>query len=289
MNTDERSPIRVLALLQNGGLANRLFPWARATIFSISNNYPMLGVEWRQAKIGPTLRRERDKRLYLNMMCQHPRYIGGFGRRLAIARLQKLPEPELLTEPASGKKGIVVFSGLSDYFQSLDGHHELLRSELRIVTKRKNFPSSESLTPIVAHIRRSDFGARATPLSWFESSLISIRAAGIKEDIGIVTDGTDNEVSSLLTIPGVRMIRTGSAIGDLWAAGNARVLLGSEHSTFTAWASFLGQSVTAFHPSGDMMGLPLVNRNLVCELNPQDSSSDFLDQAKRSLRAREQE
>ena len=60
----------VLARLQNGGLANRLFPWARAIVYSKRFDLGMLPVRWQQAKVGPLLRRETDLRLYLSQLTQ---------------------------------------------------------------------------------------------------------------------------------------------------------------------------------------------------------------------------
>lgn len=251
-----RSTTKVLTSLQNGGLANRLFPWARASVYSRLHGYPMLGVRWQQLKVGPTLRRESDARLYLSLLQQRHDYVCG-GRRLLSLTATRVPEPRQLISPTRVPTGrqLVVFTGLSDYFEQLYGHEDFLARELLAVTRPARLPPIDLLRPIVFHIRLGDFGSATTPLEWFSAHLRFLRAAGVTEPIGLVSDGTDRQLETLTRIEDVTVLRAGSAIGDLWIAACAKVLVGSSHSTFSAWASFLGRQPTLFLDGGDMVGL----------------------------------
>jgi len=53
----------------------------------------MLAVRWGQLKIGPTLRRQRDARLYLSLFLQHPAYVSGLERKTCFrVGLQRRPK-----------------------------------------------------------------------------------------------------------------------------------------------------------------------------------------------------
>jgi hypothetical protein len=55
---------RVVALLPNVGLANKLFVWAKAEVFAMLNDMPNDTMGWTWPKIGPTLCGERSLRMY---------------------------------------------------------------------------------------------------------------------------------------------------------------------------------------------------------------------------------
>lgn len=282
-----RSSTKVLTSLQNGGLANRLFPWARASIYSRLHDYPMLGVRWQQLKVGPTLRREADSRLYLSLLQQRHDYVCGV-RRVVSLTATRVCEPRKLISPIGVSNGrqLVVFTGLSDYFEQLHGHEDFLARELLAVTRPERLPTSDLLRPIVFHIRLGDFGSAATPLQWFSSHLRFLRAAGITEPIGLVSDGTDRQLATLTQYDDVTVLRAGSAIGDLWIASCAKVLVGSSHSTFSAWASFLGCQPTLFLDGGDMVGLERHCDERVFAAVQSRPSEGFMDGARLALGAR---
>lgn len=120
----------------------------------------MLGVRWEQLKIGPTLRHEADSRLYLSLLQQRDGYVTGV-RRLASLAAPRVPEPMSLTSPIDIARGrrLVVFTGLSDYFEQLYGHEDFLAEELLAVTRPERLPHLNLLRPIIFHIRLGDFGA----------------------------------------------------------------------------------------------------------------------------------
>lgn len=52
------------AKLPRAGLGNMLFVWARAEVFAYLNQIPVFTSSWTQPRLGPTLRREKGKRIY---------------------------------------------------------------------------------------------------------------------------------------------------------------------------------------------------------------------------------
>ena len=281
--SNECTKTYALATLQRGGLANRLFPWARAIVYSESTNSTMLRTNWSQFKIGPLLRGERDKRGYHSLFCNAPKDLKGVSRLQKLITLRKVSETELLGQMHElDTPRIVVFTGLGDYFGSLRGHHALVGRRLWQITRPEHKPAEGVAFPVVLHVRRSDFGENMTPLSWFCSQVESLRDHGILDDVAVVSDGSETELKRLVSMRGVSYVYTGSAIGDLWVASRACVIIGSSHSTFSAWASYLGQSVTTYRVGGNLVGLEEANEAFV-GASEEDGSPDFLEAAKGSI------
>jgi hypothetical protein len=256
-------------ILPRTGLANRLFPWARCCVYARKHKLPMLAPSWSQVKIGPLLRGERDLRTYHNLFQQPPHYIQGI-RRMYLAKTgRKLPEPEDLNIARAGSSAhqVVVFSGLGEYFKPLNGWHEFLLQELRQVVRPlwQRRAAQYAAAPIALHVRRGDYakptsaedvktkGLMQVPLSWFIDSLQLIRQRlGAPVKAVVASDGTAEELGPLLQLENVEQIVTGSAIGDLLALSQARLLLGSG-SSFSAWAAFLGQMPALTHPGQSLL------------------------------------
>lgn len=288
------------AVLPRSGLGNRLFPWARCRIFSYVNDIPMLAPRWTQIKVGPLLRGESDLRFYHNLFKRRPEQIGGMKKIWLLLFSKKLPEPEDL---CLYKKGvfsgnvIVVFKGEKGYFGKLNGWDQFLMKELLLMTKDRwlNIVYKVPDIPIGIHVRRGDFttpvseedfmfkGSLRTPILWFIKSLKVIREnIGFPAKAFVTSDGTVAELQELLNLENVFLIRTGSAISDMLILSKAKVLIASGGSTFSAWASFLGQMPTISHPGQSLTWFNLKNRKgyYVGEFNPDDPPQPFIEQTK---------
>lgn len=259
------------ARLLRAGLANRLFPWARCRVFSRANNIPMLAPRWAQVPMGTILRREKDLRAYTNLFTPSIGDVAGLRAAYIRMRAGKLPEPQRPGEPFARPKGLhlIVFEGMDGEFAPINSWNALLRDELHAMT-RPVWREKAAAVPgpfIGIHVRRGDFrrlaaaadrtleGNAITPIGWFVDTLRAVRAA--RPDIlpAIVTsDGSDADLAELLAEPNVMRADTGSAIGDMLLLSRAEVLLASG-SSFSAWASFLGQMPTLSHPGQSLTRL----------------------------------
>jgi hypothetical protein len=219
----------------------------------------------------------------------------------------KEAEPEDLlgrVEPKTpGRVTLVVFEGEKDHFLRLAGWHHFLREELRAITRAKWLAKVHQMPdfPVALHIRRGDFkdartpedfvtkGALRTPARWFVECLKMIRkVAGFPVRAFVFSDARDHELAEVLDQENVFHVSTGSAIGDLLALSRARVLIGSGGSSFSAWASFLGQMPTVSYPGQSLGWFKLRNSNgfYVGELDPDSPSQEFLTQVKDILTQR---
>jgi hypothetical protein len=99
----------------------------------------------------------------------------------------------------------------------------------------------------------------------------------------VVSDGRDEELADLLGEPHVRRAGIGSAIGDILLLSRARVIIGSGGSSFSAWASFLGERpiVTIPGQSPAWFHLQHANGAYVGDFDPDAPSPAFLEQVRR--------
>jgi hypothetical protein len=300
------------ARLPRAGLGNRLFPWARCRIFSLVTGLPMLAPSWTQLTLGPLLRGQRDRRFYHDLFRPTEAEVGGWRRRWLEWTSAEIPEPEDFTSaqdwrpppgpPARRPNRVVVFDGEKDHFRRLNGWEDVLRAHLRAMTRPRWVCRGDRLArgPIGIHVRRGDFqvaasaaefrtrGGLRTPLSWFVESLAAIRdLAGAPAGAFVVSDGTSDELAELLALPGVTRVATGSAAGDLLALSRSRFLIASGGSTFSAWATFLGQIPTIAYPGQSLTWFALDSRKdrYVGEFDPRAAPPPvLLDQIGRVLR-----
>ena len=259
------------------GLGNRLFPWARCRIFSWSNNIEMLAPHWCLLRIGPLRRRQMRLRSFRrqSMLCGQlkpsPDMVTGPKRALIRRKAIVVPEPRRLDRydrgpPRSGPI-IVRFSGVEEAFSPLMGWESPLREGLLASMRdhERQLGARTVGSTIGVHVRRGDFvavsetelaswhgpvGALRTPMSWFVKSVSLVREIlGHAAPAFVVSDGDLDELRPLLRLGGVTLLRGGSPISDMIALSNARILIGSMQSSFTAWASFLGQMTTCTFPA----------------------------------------
>ena len=251
-------------ILGRHGLGNMLLPWARCYLWCKDNNVPMIAPIWTQLRIGPYLRRDRDKRNY-NRLFHHRGYISGIRRIFYLLTLRRVPEErrdEVVQRSAEFNRSIVVLRGMGDYFESIKSRHTELMAELRRITKPAFADTGLSHKKFVGiHVRRADFSIPSDtsvlrqgqqnyqiPLDWYISALKSIRAClGWEAEALVFSDGSPNELKELLSLPNVALYSGGSAITHMLALSEARVMVASG-STFSMWASFLGQVPCIWYP-----------------------------------------
>jgi hypothetical protein len=238
----------VYAVIPRAGLGNCLFPWARAIARSYEWDARLLPPVWLQARVGPWLRRERDRRSYSRL----------FRRASVWARVEattKLLVAERLDEQAAAAQGgpdygqLVVIEGMTEGFSTLWPHRTLIGASF-LASLKSAQPScdlkSGSYTAI--HVRRGDFNRvldvtsrnRLTPIGWYTKQLGALRSGPGRPMATVVcSDGTDEELAELLSIPNVCRAASAGAAADLLTLSRASVILGSS-STFSAWGFFLG-------------------------------------------------
>jgi hypothetical protein len=237
------------AILPRAGLANRLFPWAHAKIFSEKHQLPMYTHGWGHLHVGPWLRFEKSKRFYYFYFKSNTAVLKYSARRIASA----LGCHNICcdTKSISDQIATYVFSEVpskKDYFVGLRGHEEYLRQELNNNLRSKHQFAANSIEPypVAIHVRRGDFVVAGLALSteeYFIEIVHKLRGViGDSAEIRIFSDALPSELSQLLSLPNVKMAQRKPDIIELLEISKAKIIVTSLGSTFGYWAAFLSEA-----------------------------------------------
>ena len=252
--------------LGGAGLGNIMFPWAKALVYTKKHNLKSIQTTWRNLKFGTFFRKERDKRMYMNLFSETDG-ISGFKKFFLL----------------NFSNNIKVFSGMNDLFDPFKREQIFVKSELlKIINpyhiKRANEFNSNS---IAIHIRMGDFANPINekvlrngdwnyrlPIKWYISLIEKIQKQS-NLPIYIFSDAEDSELKEILAYDNCNRAYFGSAISDMLALSTCKVLISSA-STFSMWASFLGQMPTIWFPGQMRQTLLLDNSKFEGEVDYDD-------------------
>ena len=178
---------------------------------------------------------------------------------------------------------IKVFSGMNDLFEPFKREQIFVKSELlKIINpyhikRAKEFNSNS----IAIHIRMGDFANPINekvlrngdwnyrlPIKWYISLIEKIQKES-NLPIYIFSDAEDSELKEILAYDNCNRAYFGSAISDMLALSTCKVLISSA-STFSMWASFLGQMPTIWFPGQMRQTLLLENSKFEGEVDYDD-------------------
>ncbi len=266
--------------LPKAGLGNMLLIWAKAVLFAHINQLPIVAPTWGKISIGPYLRGEKDKRYYGNLFCNQD-YISQINYLIASCRKKHLyhnPPIDKIDlsdfEPNElSFLSVFIFSNLphwSDYFGDIKEYQPIVKQKLLSIIRQSVFEAIfERPEPEIGiHIRMGDFktlkpndnfstlGSVRTPLSWFMKVIEATREiAGYNVPVTVFSDGHDHELEDLLKLPNISRATAASALSDMLTLSRSKLLITSSGSTFSSWASYLGQCPTIWHPAHFHVGV----------------------------------
>ena len=247
------------------GLGNLLFPLYRALQNQIVYGGEIIFPQFRQIKIGPFLRKEKDKRTYGNIFW--PRSKADILLQFKSLTQKSILENDLNKNVSLNiKESITVkYFGLNNYFHDLEPEYiaEFNKFLLAKVKSRRKIDECRQLISennVAIHLRLGDFSyvnkghpderrmnARV-PIEWYGKIIHNL----INQNPNLVfTVFTDEKILSQeqLNILGKPAIDTSdNALEAILRMSFYPILIGSQ-STFSLWAAFLGQS-TIILPSG---------------------------------------
>lgn len=242
------------------GLGNKLFPWARAKILASELHCPVKKNIWFSPRGGALIRGGVNYRTALaktwliGNFRRDPAEFGRFRynlayRNLPISYLDLLPKLSL----DSKINAHYMFRWEKNHqFSDLWPHRKFIREQLLniAVYNQSAYLAGFSKREFIAlnvrtgndfkHKSSNQNGYYFTELDWFVMALEKIRQKYGNLPAYIVSDGGPKQLGKLLELPDVSLVKTHTAIADLRILLNAKVLLGSGNSSFSAWASFLG-------------------------------------------------
>ena len=252
--------------LGGAGLGNIMFPWATALVYAKNHNLKSIQTTWKNFKFGTFIRKERDKRMYMDL----------FSETDGISGIKKF---FLL----NFSNNIKIFSGINDLFQPFKNEQYFVKSELLKIINSYHIKRSKEFNSnsIAIHIRMGDFinsidekalrkGAwnYRLPIKWYITLIEKIQNES-NLPIYIFSDAEDSELKEILSHNNCSRVYFGSAISDMLALSNCKVLISSA-STFSMWASFLGQMPTIWFPGQMRQKLLLDNSMFEGEVDYDD-------------------
>ncbi|WZH38932.1 MAG: hypothetical protein PIR02_09720 [Microbacterium enclense] len=244
----------VAPMIGRAGLGNELFPVLRAADIAVKESRVLLWPTWFQLKIGPVLRRERDKRMYWTIF-RAPGFVSAV--RLVWARFRGVTHAL-----GTADDTYVTVRGMQNYFEGVGMAGPDFR-EMLLNQARRGVVSPQETRPYLAlHVRLGDFsrvGASesevsknntSSPIAWFVARVEAAREAHPDVRIFVCSDGEDAELEPLLREEGVFRSAGRNALDDLVFLSRAAGIIGSR-STFSAWGAFLGEVPMVVQTGGD--------------------------------------
>jgi hypothetical protein len=269
------------------GLANLLFTWARCLVKARQYGLKRISPTWPQISAPRWIRNEPDKRTYHNLFHAAPDEVTGISRLKLLATKRWVPESQLGKEIPDG--AIVVFRKHEGFLAPMVPYQELVCPELlQIVRPEHKGAIQTNFSPDIAiHVRLGDFifgdssqGNRRIDLDWYIGILKRLRENLGFRAVALFSDGTDEELAPLLAIDGVRRVTFGSSIADIIGLSRARIFIASG-STFSMWASYLGQMPTVWFPQ--RLHHPILQDSRREVMTLQDLPEAFIEQCVESL------
>ena len=261
-----RDRLYAIPVLGRYGLTHGLLAWARCRLWCEQNGATMLAPFWLKLRIGPYLRRERDKRNYF-LLFKSGAATTGLRRLALLARASRVevgPEWPAKPDDVGGDLVMRFHNALKDNekksFSQIVGHGRFLRGELLAMTRRRYHPAPCAEPFVAIHVRMGDFTPLATdgqiagtsnaqlPIDWYGDRLDALRQAlGCPIPAVVFSDGSDAALAPLLDRDSVRRAPRQPSVTDLLQMGNGVALIASG-SGFSLWGAFLGSMPRVSHP-----------------------------------------
>lgn len=237
------------------GLANLLFIFSRAILLAKRENAKIIWPTWRSIKIGPWIRREKDKRFYGNLFSNDGNYISGLKKEFLLF-LPKIHISSVEEEIPDGWEGIIAYSAFDLSFSDfLDARTDIKNQLLSIaIPTNKAVLNDDFSRSINVHVRMGDFLSNSDmdphkklvntriPVEWYVKIITDLQSIfGDAIMFNIFSDGSDVELSALLNLPNVQRCFYGNAFSDMVALSRSKVIIASA-SSFSLWARYLGNT-----------------------------------------------
>lgn len=256
------------------GLGHSLLAWGRCAVWCRDTGATMLAPRWLRARVGPYLRRERDKRNYF-LLFHKGDYVSEPVRSALLLTANRvyaeLDLPERGTIAAH--RTVVVFRNALSHnerkmFHLVANDGPYLHDQLIRMTRSRYVPKPPEQPFIALHVRMGDFSAANSeqlkagatnsriPPAWYAAILMQLRKRlGHQMPAVLFSDGPDEALAPILTLPNVRRAPRQQSITDLLSIAQSSALIASG-SGFSQWGSFLGSVPAISFPGQGLSASP---------------------------------
>jgi hypothetical protein len=264
---------------RHSGLGNKLFPWSRAKILSKEFGAIMLEQNWVSIRGAAVTRGGIDYtkvfgKIYLfdnfkddNDEISKLIWKLKYKYNCDLIYVTNLKEA---LEYLKYENKLIVFRWNTDhFFTDLELFRNLIKNSLYKITNPKSFNKILFDEPFIGiNIRLgNDFidqnskevGYKKTNIEWYLDNISMIRRLYGNLPIQVVSDGGQKQLEVFKKIDNLEIRNNNKAIEDLLFLTQAQVFLGSGNSSFSAWASFLGNMPTYFSSETSFSSFKLKN------------------------------
>lgn len=255
------------------GLGNLLFIYSRALVFAHEHKYKLIWPTWPSLKIGPWIRHEKDKRFYGDLFCNNINAVDGINKEKLLLFSHKIPVSEWNAQEQYPDKTVIEYDFFKMSFDELKNYHKLIRNNIiRILKpKSKQYRRDDFHETINVHIRLGDFSKSSDRLSnganntridigWYKNIILKVRdCIGTDIKVNIFSDGSEEELQEVVSLPNVERKFYGNSIADIMALSESPLMIASG-SSFSLWARFLGQGCSISFP-GQIKDHVLIRNN----------------------------
>ena len=240
--------------LGGAGLGNLLFTYSRALKLAKETGCDFVWPSWKSMKVGPWIRREKDKRFYGDLFSNNSGYVSGFKKSLLLRTKKRVYVKSAEDVNNAPDNSLLIFDDFTMNFDGILDFREEIRNDLIKNLQGKNRKAlEEDFSKCVnVHIRLGDFNKANTdalksgsnntslPIEWYVSVIERINEITNNSlTFNIFSDGTDEELKPVLDIPNTRRVFYGTSIADILALSRAPLMIASG-SSFSMWARYLG-------------------------------------------------
>ena len=258
----------VMPVIPRAGLGHLLFTWAEAYRISLETNSEFIHPHWFRLRIGPYLRREKEKMLYRSIMKVPCWGVPPIRGRIASLFIKKNYDLDFET---TNSGLLIVKDDRPHTFKKLFAIKEEIKAALYSISSVEPHPELIPDQPFICvEYRSGDYKWLAKRDGFFNLSVrdqreLQMRAftdidffievvkkirliAGWNVPVVLSTDAYDNEINEILDLGGVTLARSDSPLLKMLEMSKAAVtVIGS--SNFATWSWFLGDSFAVF-PKG---------------------------------------
>ncbi len=257
--------------LGGAGLGNLLFTWSRVIAASEKHNSKLIWPTWPSIKIGPWLRHEKDKRTYVGLFANNSHMCGGIKKYLKLCFGKKIHTKNLdeVKWDSIGENEVIIYEDFNlapgAFQMNFNGTREYRDKIADIIysnlgKKGKKAMAFDASNAICVHVRLGDFAKTTSAIdtgknnmriqiNWYVSVVNKLReAAGWSVPVFVFSDGTDEELKALLSLPDTKRMTFGNSISDIVGLSRSPIMI-SSGSSFSLWARFLGNCSSISYPN----------------------------------------
>lgn len=255
---------KVLCFLPKAGLANQLFVIASAELYANKYRLNVFYINKWQFKIGPYIRREKNKRNYFGFF-----RFQKLSLQYLLIWIKLKNHTSIIYDPKlvnfSSSKSLVIFKSLphwSSYFDDYIPYRGLVNKLIykQLSNKIQKQIDELPIIDVAIHVRLGDFqklkegtdfknvGATRTPFDYFTNEIRKIKIDHPEYKFQIFSDGHPEELVPLTKLSNVFLFKSINDLVDLYQMSKSKILITSAGSTYSYWAGFLGECEVIQHP-----------------------------------------